>query len=112
MGKDDVLMLLETDMQDPGAHKSGEHLETHVLSRCLAVLQTDRPGLIAALHEWLHLRTEPRTMLAVRLAGRLGLRELATDITALRQDVVRRRAFPTFYLAYLDEALERMRASG
>jgi len=69
---------------------------------------TERLGLIEALREWLSLRNEPRTMLAVTMARKLGLRELKADIEALRKEVSEGRVFPRFYLREIDATLEAL----
>jgi hypothetical protein len=108
MSKDDVLTELETDMSDPGSYKSGEYLEEHILASANAALLTDRVGLIAALREWLSLRDESRTMLAVTMARKLRLQELKADIEALRKEVSEGRVFPRFYLREIDASLEAL----
>ena len=105
MSKADVLAALETDMNDPGAYKSGEYLEEHVLMHAQWFLPVDRSGLIEALREWLSLRSEPRTMLAVKIALELGLKEIRSDIEALRLEVASGKIFPIFYLNDIDYVL-------
>jgi hypothetical protein len=46
MSKADVLAALETDMNYPGAYKSGEYLDEHVLMHAQWFLPVDRSGLI------------------------------------------------------------------
>jgi hypothetical protein len=108
MSKDDVLTAFETDMSDPGSYKSGEYLEEHILIRASNALLTDRSGLVAALQEWLSLRDEPRTMLAVTMARKLTLQELKADIEALRKEVSEGRVFPHYYLRKIDATLEAL----
>ncbi len=93
---------------DPGAYKSGEYLEEHVVRRAGSLVGTDRVGLIDALREWLDARSEPRTMLAVRIADRLHLTEVRPEICDLRVAIERDKAFPRFYLEIVDGTLERL----
>lgn len=108
MSKDEVLAGLETDMDDPGAEKSGEYLRKHIIERSRRLLMTDRRGLVEALLEWLSLRSEPRTMLAVRVACELRLSELRPEITILREDIAMGRFFPGYYLRWVDDALDAL----
>lgn len=100
MAKSDVLSALQADLENPGALKSGEFLQEHVLRTARRALAAgDHDGLVAALRDWLSLRQEPQTMLAVNVAKEERLRELAPDVQALRTDVQAGRFFPSFYLA-------------
>jgi hypothetical protein len=105
MSKEDVLGILESDMSNPGSYKSGVYLEEHTLSHAAAVLQKDKQGLIEALMDWIETQSEPRTMLAVRLAKKLGLAELKPQLLELRHKIDTGKVFPKFYLKYIDEAL-------
>src|SRR5262245_16747475 len=108
MSKDDILTALETDMNDPGAYKSGEYLEEHVLMHARYFLSADRSGLIEALREWLNLRSEPRTMLSVKIAQEVGLKEMISDIEALRREIDSGKIFPRFCLHDIDNALNSL----
>ena len=108
MTKNDVLQLFETDMSDPGSYKSGEYLREHVLQHAKGVLSTDRSSLVEALREWLKARSEPRTMIAVTVARKLDLKELKSDIQALRNEVADGRTFPRFYLDHIDAAVNAL----
>jgi hypothetical protein len=48
VAKQQALALLETDLADPAAYKSGEYLEEHVLRGAESLVGTDRAGLIDA----------------------------------------------------------------
>jgi hypothetical protein len=109
MSKYDVLTALETDMNDLGSYKSGEYLEEHVLMHARYFLPGDRSGLVEAMREWINLRSEPRTMLAVKIADELGLREMISDIEALRREIASAKIFPSFYLHDIDNALNSLR---
>lgn len=101
MTKEDVLSILETDISDPGSYKSGEYLEEHILKHARQIVNMDRSSLIEVLREWLNLRCEPRTMLAVTIARQLGLREIRSDIEFLRKDILEKKVFPFFIYALL-----------
>jgi hypothetical protein len=104
----DVLELLEMDMSDPGSVKSGEYLRDHVLQHVRSALTTDRSGVVDALREWLNSRSEPRTMLAVSVARKLGLKELKTEVELIRDEVLNGRIFPMFYLDRINAALDAL----
>jgi hypothetical protein len=105
MSKDNILPILETAMNDPGSFKSGEYLEEHVLTDARKFLVSDRIGLVEALCEWVSLKSEPQTMLAISVAKELNLREMRQVIEDLRQEVSVGKVFPKFYLRDIDEAL-------
>lgn len=109
MGKEEILTILESDVQDPGSYKSGEYLEEHALRHASYIVETDRQGLVEALTEWINAKTEPRTMLAVTIAQKLKLKELMNPIRMLRNEIAHGNVFPSFYLRYIDEALEGMK---
>jgi hypothetical protein len=93
MSEADVLGVLETDMNDPGACKSGEYLEEYFLMHAQWFLSVDRLGLIEVLREWLSLRSEPRTILAVKIIHELGLKEIRSDSGALRLEIANNKIF-------------------
>ena len=105
MSKEMVLSIMENDMLAPAAYKSGEYLEEHVFNHLIVILQTDREGIIGALQEWIGTKTEPRTMLAVRLATKLGIEELVPLLLDLRDEIKSGKVFIEFYLKYINEAL-------
>lgn len=108
MVKDEVLVILESDINNPGSYKSGEFLEQHVLRHASSIIKTDRVSLIDALKEWIQTKTEPRAMLAVKVAQKLKLEELKPEIVQLRNEVSAGKNFPLFYLRYFDEALKNL----
>lgn len=108
MGKEEILTILESDIRDPGSYKSGEYLEEHAMRHASNIVEIDRQGLVEALIEWINTKTEPRTMLAVRIAQQLKLAELMNPIRMLRNEIADWHVFPSFYLRYIDEALEGM----
>lgn len=108
MTKEDVLRLFETDLSDPGSYKSGEYLRDHVMTHAKAILADNRESLIEALRQWIESRSEPRTMVAVSIARRLGLTELREDVTSLKCDVEAGKYFPSFYIGTINRALKAL----
>ena len=112
MAKIDVAQALQSDLDNPGSLKSGEYLEERILRTVRrALLAGDRDGVVESLREWLILRQEPQTMLAVTAAKNEQLTELVPEIEALRTDVLAGLAFPRFYLHWIDEALSSVGGS-
>lgn len=109
MSKENVLKEFETDFTDPGSVKSGEYLESHVLARARTIIEKDRAGLIAALEEWLEMNNEPKTMLAVKVANEMRLKELIPSIEKLRERIESGKAFFPFYMRWVDEALDSLK---
>ena len=108
MSEREVLSVLETAINDPGSVKSGEYLDDHILLYAREFLHTDRIGLIDALSKWVKMKNEPRTMLAIRAAKELNLRELRRVIETLRHEVATGKVFPKFYLRDVDETLSSL----
>lgn len=109
MAKLDVALALQSDLDNPGSLKSGEYLEDRIFGTVRRALAAgDRVGVVEALRDWLIMRREPQAMLAVAAAGKEQLAELVLDIQALRADVLAGRAFPKFYLRWIDEALSAL----
>jgi len=73
MSKEDILVMFQTDFDNPASFKSGEYLREYIFKRAKNIILTDRNGLVDALNEWIKSRTEPRTMLAVYLARELRM---------------------------------------
>ncbi len=103
--KDDVIAAFETDFADPGALKSGEYLEGHVLERAKAMFSGSRCTVIEVLREWLLLREDPRTMIAVTVIRELGIRELREEVVDLRKDVQAGRVFRRWYVQNIDKTI-------
>ena len=109
MSKEEALRLLETDINDPGAEKSGEYLEEHVITRSERLLKANnREGLLNALRDWLLSRSEPRTMLAITVARKFLLSELKSEIAIIRSEIANGNLFLPFYLKEVDEALKAL----
>ncbi len=112
MAKFDVVQALQSDLDNPASFKSGEYLEDRILRSVRRALAAgNRDGVLDALREWLNLRQEPHTMLAVTAAKKEQLSELAPEIQALRTDVCAGRALQKFYLRWIDEALHAVEES-
>ncbi len=105
MTKAQIMNLFETDFTNPGSYKSGEYLEEHVLIRAKRIVRNDRPNLIEVLREWLALRTEPKTMLAVVVARELRLTELKQDLANLSTEINTKKTFPAFYCDEIDDTV-------
>lgn len=106
MSKDDILAVFETDFTDPGSYKSGEYLAEHILRHAKQFLETDRRSLVNVLSDWINMKTEPHTMLAVYVARELGISELLSDIEALKKAILNKEVFALYYIRNIDRALD------
>jgi hypothetical protein len=113
MSRDDILSLFEED--GARAYDDGNEFELRVLMHAKTLWQLERINLIAALREWLSLRDEPRTLIAVRVAGELALTELRPDVETLREAISEGQVWPDlpaggkhFYIRNVDSALGAM----
>jgi len=86
----------------------GEELYAYLIKRTASLVESDRCSLVKALAEWLKLRSEPRTMLAVEIAKTHHLAELRNDIEELLDDVRKGRAFKSFYQKPISDALNEL----
>ena len=105
MTKEDIVAIFETDLSDPGSLESGEYLESHILTRAEQIVHRNRAALIEVLTGWFQLRTEPQTMLAVKVAGTIRLHDLRAAPLVLRDDVASGRVFLPFYAKRIDDEL-------
>ncbi|MDQ3565513.1 MAG: hypothetical protein M3436_15785 [Pseudomonadota bacterium] len=109
MSKESILLDFESDLEDPGSLKSGEYLGAHVLAHARSAAAKEKDTLVEVLRDWLLITNEPRTMLAVRVAKELRLRELTPHLENLRNRIETGEAFFPFYLQWVDEALRVLR---
>ncbi len=107
MTANEIKGWLEDELANFPDRASGEELYTYLTRRTADLLETDREALVEALTAWLHLRAEPRTMLAVEMAAKHRLIELRAEVSALLDAVRDGEAFKPFYdrpiLSALDE---------
>lgn len=76
---------------------SGEEFYSYMGRLAARYLQSDRQELTSALTNWLLLRTEPKTMLAVQIAKDLRLNEVKPELESLLTDIHNGRAFLPYY---------------
>jgi len=80
MSKEDVLAVFERILLDPWAQRSGNVFEQDALKKAPKIMENDREGLVAVLRDWIHARNQFETLVAMSMAGKLGLWELKDDI--------------------------------
>jgi len=108
MSEQEILKMLKTDLDNPGSYKSGEYLEDQAYIHLVKVLKTDREGIISALRYFMELRSEPESMLAVRLAERLGIYEVIPNIIKIGEEIKRGEVFKEFYSFWIDKAVKTL----
>jgi len=109
MGREEVEIAFGTAFTDPGSVKSGEYLREHILAAAERFVASDRSALLEVLTEWLQMRDEPHTMLAVAVIGRLGLGELYGELQQLKAEIDSGRVFWQWYGRKVDAALARIK---
>jgi hypothetical protein len=102
----DVLQALDAEVVGFPRRASGEQLYEHINKVAAHYAKSDRLGLVVALTYWLQLRSEPKTMIAVDLAGKLHLNEVRSEIEKLLVDVEQGKAFMPFYVKPIKAVLE------
>lgn len=101
----DLLQLLDDEVAGFPSRASGEQGYEYVNMIAARYVHSERPMLVAALTEWLLLRSESKTMLAVDIAGKLHLTELRPALEELLMDVEQGKAFKQFYARPIKAAL-------
>ena len=93
----DLLQILNSEVTEFPTRASGEQLYEHIGNIAARYARTERSALVAALTNWLLLRLEPKTMIAIDIAGKLQLTELRPEIERLLIDIEQGRVFMPFY---------------
>ena len=101
----EILQVLDAEVAGFPDRASGEQLYEHINKIAARYTESERMALIAALSNWLQLRSEPKTMIAVDVSGRLCLSELRTEIENLLTDIEQRKAFLPFYAKPIKKVL-------
>lgn len=107
-----LLQLLDAEVAGFPARASGEQGYEHINHLVTRYAISEREELIAALNEWLILRSEPKTMLAVDIAGKHHMRELLPELQRLLADVEQGKAFKPFYVRSIQKAISLINATG
>lgn len=108
MTRDEMKEWLESELANFPKRASGEEGYRFMVRQTARVLASDRQALVDVLHDWLLLRAEPRTMLAVEIAASHHVDELRSDIENLLDDVKKGAAFKRYYVRPIMEALSRI----
>jgi len=108
MTKDEMKQWLEGEIANFPERASGEEGYRFMLRQTARALDADRQALVEVLRDWLLLRAEPRTMLAVEIAASHHVDELRNDIEELLEDVKEGEAFKPHYVRPIMEALSRI----
>lgn len=109
MTKEEIETAFETDFANPGSMKSGEYLSEQLRARSKKFIDRNKLELAEVLISWVQQRTEPKTMLAVEIAGELKLTELTAELNLLRDSIEKGECFFPFYLKRVDEALNSIK---
>ena len=77
-----------------------------IIKRAKHLILEDRFGVIGVLKEWLSLRKDPITMIAVNLTTDLIIPELKPDLEILRKEIASGKVFLPYYNEWVDKALK------
>jgi hypothetical protein len=102
------LSLFEAELRGHPDRDSAVDLYRHMLDLAQRTDANDHEGLVGALDAWLKQRSEPRTMIAVDIAGKLKLTELQEELGRLLDDVCANKAFLPHYTRWINEAIQAM----
>ena len=103
-----TLDLFEAEIHGHPDRDSGVDLYRHMLNLSQQVDVNDHEGLVGALDAWLKQRSEPRTMIAVDISGKLKLTELRGELDRLLEEVRSGKAFLPHYTRWIDEAIRAL----
>lgn len=106
--KTELLQILDAEVVGFPTKASGEQLYERIGKIAACYAKAERSELIAALADWLQLRSEPKTMIALDIAGKLQLTELRPQIERLLSDVEKGQAFMPFYARPIKAVLTRI----
>ncbi len=93
----DMAEWLNSEIERFPARASGEELYKHFEKLSKRAVHEDRESFIATMSQWLRLQSEPKTMIAVDIAGRYKLLELEQELKKLLSDVSSGKSFKPFY---------------
>jgi hypothetical protein len=105
MMTNDILQILHAEVAGFSNRASGEQGYDYINKIAARYVTSERQKLVAALSTWLHLRSEPKTLIAVDAAGRLRLIELRSELAKLLVDVEHGKAFLPLYARPIKAAL-------
>lgn len=111
MSATEALRWLEGELANFPERASGEDLHRFFVEITERIVRssdlTDRTDLVGALREWLKLRSEPRTMLALDVAASYSLSELKPDIEELLREVRGGKTLWPYYQDNIIRSLDR-----
>ena len=108
MSTNPVLDQLNSEVAAFPTRASGEELYDYVGRLAARILSTNREALAAAMADWLKLRMEPKTMLAVQIASDLRLVEVRPELESLLNDVLESRVFLPYYAKPIEATLLKL----
>lgn len=103
---------LDSEIEDYPWRASGEELYEYIRKKVAPYVTEERNEVVEALREWIDLRKEPHTMIAVDLAAKFNISEVSSDIDLLLMDVKKGKVFKEFYERPIKDSLKRMAESG
>jgi hypothetical protein len=101
-----ILQILDSEVAGFPSRASGEQGYEFINRIAARYVKSERSMLIAALTDWLLLRSEPKTMIALDIAGNLNLTELRSEIEKLLEDVQNGIVFMPFYSRPIEVVLK------
>lgn len=108
MSSNPVLDQLNSEVAAFPARASGEELYDYIRRLSGRILSKNRAELAAAMVDWLELRSEPKTMLAVQIASDLRLAELKPALESFLNDVREGRIFLPYYAKAIEATLQKL----
>ena len=111
-GEDLIKYLRETIAARPIDRTAGGELIELVIAETRAAAETERAALVAAMRQWLELRSEPWTMLAADVVAEYHLSELREELFKLLDAVAAGQVFHPglrdYYARRISDVLSRI----
>lgn len=99
---------LNNEVENFPSRASGEDLYEYINRAAIQYIQESRAEFIVVMMHWLQLRSEPKTMLAVDVAGNNRLDELRGALEELLEEVNKGKVFKPFYERPINKALKKL----
>jgi len=108
MTGEEIRQWLDNELANFPERASGQELRIYLTRQTAPLVESDRASLVEALAVWIQLRSEPRTMLAMKIGAEHHLTELHREVEELLDDVREGAAFLPYYEQWIVQALEQL----
>jgi len=105
----DILKWLDSEVDSFPERASGEEFYEYFEKIAERAIEEDRNSFVDAMMQWLLLRAEPKTMIAVEMVGKYRVFELKEELEKLLSDVITGKVFKLFYERPIKRSLDKLK---